>query len=1035
MYIPKILAENAGIYRWNSVGYTMPGIWHQFLTFIFSLTWCTNWRLGLSPDNIAISMNNLSAIFVLIFGVAIIFQIVSLIDDNKKEENNTKDKESKLKKWENSTIASYEIKHTKWIIMWWTLLLLRLTSGMWAFLVIVDNKTDLWVMAFSLLALLAWLIFIQQNNKTEKNKKDLLKYLIITWLIFGFAALAKITAFVDLALFGLLLVWLRFSPIASLGLWITIMWLVRKFNVLTSAVMITDTNATRLIIIWISLAVMWLILWLLKVWKRKLAWSNFVNLVVLWISFLLPFLIFKLPRTIISSTKTDSFSVSNSLKSTFLWINSEKGENINNYKSLLTQSSLINPNFYSSTTNYEVSDSQTNQKSFSECTKIWDIYSKDELNENLQEIIGWWGWEDLWRYIWYGRKEFNKISIIEYAPTWTGEKNTLNLFRALWPTMTWNTLAKNLTEDQAISVMNRWLWTDESNIIFESNLLYWLLKKIWPTSESCYWFNHDAKILCNNAEVINNFKIDDLRAIYENWIKNKNWEAWLLLKKAIDAYEKAKSEWKVSLFTNNSSIFHDEIVNLRQYYQSHSISSNEDSINIPYRYLVPLNISFNWSLQNLSSYYTDIWFIWIIIYILLIISLPCAIIKKDKILTCFSLTTIIWRWIWWIIWSAILRYWTVLISWSFITLILFTERLFNNKFLKILPKILWIVIWLAFLTQIIFNFLRINSQWAFSIFVWYKWNEGKQQVISVNDNWEFNIKQKTKYWYSWKLAFNTQFAHYNPIINALANRKNEDWIIIAGTYIQYFLWNQWNIKSDWMLDNFRKKTSDWDLCKTYRRLRDDNTRYLIIDPNIWTVTMWEGNETLFYRFFGKLDNNKTKIEVDWTIITLIRLADAWYLKLINTNNIWSKYAFIIDNETLRNQFGWNLMDDDVTLTRSKMAVFQYFNSNSIFQIISNIFISRLTENPEAWIEDLANIYWLEVNSKNIAESASKFINWKITQKDIEKLNQDERSILMNYLNLKIMQKQNPNSFEDTINNILINNLFYNWSQIIALELN
>lgn len=238
-----------------------------------------------------------------------------------------------------------------------------------------------------------------------------------------------------------------------------------------------------------------------------------------------------------------------------------------------------------------------------------------------------------------------------------------------------------------------------------------------------------------------------------------------------------------------------------------------------------------------------------------------------------------------------------------------------------------------------------------------------------------------------------------------------------------------------MLDNFRKKTSDWDLCKTYRRLRDDNTRYLIIDPNIWTVTMWEGNETLFYRFFGKLDNNKTKIEVDWTIITLIRLADAWYLKLINTNNIWSKYAFIIDNETLRNQFGWNLMDDDVTLTRSKMAVFQYFNSNSIFQIISNIFISRLTENPEAWIEDLANIYWLEVNSKNIAESASKFINWKITQKDIEKLNQDERSILMNYLNLKIMQKQNPNSFEDTINNILINNLFYNWSQIIALELN
>jgi hypothetical protein len=42
------------------------------------------------------------------------------------------------------------------------------------------------------------------------------------------------------------------------------------------------------------------------------------------------------------------------------------------------------------------------------------------------------------------------------------------------------------------------------------------MKKLWPTNEKCYGFNHDAKVLCENATVIDSFKIDDLRAIYEN---------------------------------------------------------------------------------------------------------------------------------------------------------------------------------------------------------------------------------------------------------------------------------------------------------------------------------------------------------------------------------------------------------------------------------------------------------------------------------------------------------------------------------------
>ena len=163
MYTPKILAENAGIYRWNTVANSMPWFWHQFLTFIFSLTGCTNGWFGLSPDNIAVSMNNISASLVLIFWIAIIFQIFSLIN-NKKEK--IEEEKTELKKWDKNMIEA-EIGNWNWISMWWYILLLRLTSGMWAFLVIVDNKTDLWVMALSLLALLAGLIFLQNRKDSD----------------------------------------------------------------------------------------------------------------------------------------------------------------------------------------------------------------------------------------------------------------------------------------------------------------------------------------------------------------------------------------------------------------------------------------------------------------------------------------------------------------------------------------------------------------------------------------------------------------------------------------------------------------------------------------------------------------------------------------------------------------------------------------------------------------------------------------------------------------------------------------------------
>ena len=1004
MYIPKILAENAGIYRWNYVANNMPWLWHQFLTFVFSLTGCTNGWLGLSPDNIAISMNNISAFLVLIFWIAIIFQIFTLI--NKKEEEEDDDKKSNLKKWKN-TITDTWISNWNWITIWWYFLLLWLTGWMWAFLVIVDNKTDLWVMALSLLALLAGLIFLQNRNSSS-DKKEILKYVIIAWLFFGFAALAKVTAFIDFALFGLLLIWLRFSPVMSLWLWVMIMWLARKFNVLTSSVMLTDQNAIWFIIIWWIITIVWLVLFVLK-WKDF--WKKFRDLFILGICFLIPLVILKLPRTTISQMRINSYSFWNSLKSVFLSMDTVNNKEEDNKKLLAQNTSLYSSVVDSGIVDANVSDSSTSQESFAQCKKAWKIYSDEELNENLQEIIGWQWWEDFGRYIWYGWKEFNKVHLLNVDKD-MGDKNRFKFFKSLWPKSSECTWSK-----------------DGKNTVCENNLAYGIMKLFWPTSETCYGFNHDAKVLCNNADAIDNFKIDNLRWIYDNWIKDKDWEAWLLLKEAIDAYDKAQSERKI--WYSNYDLFYSEIVNLRQYYQAHSILSTDDAIYIPYRYLVPLNISFNWSLQNLSSYYTDIGFFWVIIYIFLLIALPYAIVKKDKFLTSIVLTTLIWRWIWWIIWSSILWYGTVLISWTMISIVLFWDKILRkdeNDYYNYASWVLIILIWIIFWLQIIFNFLRISSQWANSVFVRYKWNVGNEQLIDEN----LDPTIKIKHWYSWKDIFNLQFSQYTPIIHALAGRKNEDWIIIAWTYIQYFLWNQWNIKSDSMLLNFWRNTSDWDLCKTYRRLKNENTRYLIIDPNIGTVTMWEWNETLFYRFFGKLNSIKTRIDKDGTITTLIRLYKAGYLKLLSTNNLWSKYAFTLDDNTIKNYF-WNyLSDEELILTRWKMAVLQYFDdAESIFWNIYEIFISRIMNDTKLWIEDMASIYWLEINSQKVANVAYNYLNWRAGKWAAKDLTQNERNVLLSYINAYFMIKDWDVS---GIQSLLLNSVTWG-SQIIALELN
>lgn len=152
-------------------------------------------------------------------------------------------------------------------------------------------------------------------------------------------------------------------------------------------------------------------------------------------------------------------------------------------------------------------------------------------------------------------------------------------------------------------------------------------------------------------------------------------------------------------------------------------------------------------------------------------------------------------------------------------------------------------------------------------------------------------------------------------------------MLIAGTYIQYFLKNQKNLRMDGMLTWLREEMSDFNSCRSYQRLKNEHLKYLVIDPNIGTVgRVGEGNETLFHRFFARLSADEKRIETHGTITMLIKMAQEGYLNLIYTNNIGAKYAFDLSDEELIAVFG-NQSKEDLVLLRSKMAVAKFFHTD------------------------------------------------------------------------------------------------------------
>ncbi len=824
------------------------------------------------------------------------------------------------------------------------LLLLWLTSGMWAFLVFVDNKTDLWVMAITMLWMLSWFIFLNyEKNHKNKQKTNTLKYIIISWIFFALAAMSKQTAFIDIALFWLILVSLRINNIIAIGLGVIITGITGILQIANAKDIINPETGKQIVIAWIIITIIGIIQWYIQKHFKNIK-KNILNIWIWAISIVITLIIFKWTHILYSQMQKGDFSIGTFTKSLLLATNSVEN---------LDKQTIIDQD-------------QKENLSPEECKII--NFSEEELNKNLQKAVVWN--EDVWRYVWYGRKEFTKT--------------------------------KGL------------------------NIGYWLLRLMYPKDNTCYWLNKDAKILCNNSDLVLSFNLEWLKWLLDEL--NPKSKSYGIVEKAISNAEK---KWQVASIIE----YRDEALSIKQYYENHAIRTENGKIFIPYRYIIPLNISFNRSLQNLSSYYTDIWFIRLFTMVFIVLGLLYWYIKNNKTLISISSIWILWRAIWWIIGWWILWYGLWLVIWTILSSIIYINELIHDSkkesdknllyFFLIIFAIRWII-------QIFFNFIRISSQGTGGPFSWYKMNTGKSMELDEN------LQQKTSIVnsYTRKDVFDLQFPYYNKFIEQVKWRKDTDGVLIAWTYIQYFLHNQKNIVSDGMVGWLREDMSDNDSCKSSIRLKKKNIKYIVIDPNIWTVGMGEGNETLFHRFFAKLDSNQ-KIESHGAISMLIKMNQDWFIKLINTNNLWTKYALILDDNKFKEYFWSEISDEEIILLRSKLAVARYFQDvNNYVNFISKIFIERI--DTKEVIGDIADVYGKVIDENKVTTAATTLLEaWSVTpqllQSITKAMNQDERIILSQYLWIVNLKKSNSEKLPEIVNSMLSQSLWWG-SQIIALEI-
>lgn len=351
---------------------------------------------------------------------------------------------------------------------------------------------------------------------------------------------------------------------------------------------------------------------------------------------------------------------------------------------------------------------------------------------------------------------------------------------------------------------------------------------------------------------------------------------------------------------------------------------------------------------------------------------------------------------------------------------------------KIMFYVMITILWIWVVLQFFFNWIRISSQWA-----WWPFGRYKSNVWKVTEFDELLQQKETiKYNYGWKDVFDLQFGHYNKFMDAVKDREDSDGVLIAGTYLPYFLKNQVNIRNDGMLDRLWEKTSDNNSCKSYQRIKNANLRYLVIDPNIATVVMWEGNESLFNKFFAKRDSVTGKIRDHGSITMLAKMYQDGFIKLYYSNNLGAKYAFTLSDEELKTIYP---EESDVLFLRAKLSVARFFPDSAILiNWIATVFTDRITNGQ--WIWDLADVLWKTIYESKVMDVASLLLENPSSYEQVEAIKQktisftqDERFVLAQYLWLYRALAAGDQQYQSYLQSIISQSLA-GGSQLIIFEL-
>ena len=937
MFYPKMWALNGG-YDWLAESIrTIPHLWYGFIAYWFSLFLPLGSVLMISPDTFAIQMNFWSGLLVLFFGLGVTSEVLAFI----------RERSDKLL----STSLEQSIFGVGWL--YW---LLWLSSGMGAFLVFVDNKTDLGVFALTLLAVYSGFVFIRAlYGSGGRWDRVWLISILSSWVFFALAVAAKPTALFEVVNFGLFMwfIWLGF--IGVVGVVLLIMWLLALLEFRWIRDYIPAALGNQLAYIGGALFGLGGVY---AAWKR--AW-RYLQVVLLWLwAFVVSLLVIKVPYEVAYKVMVDDdLSTRQIVERIFLSsTHTEEGDTAS--PSSLPAS--LQKNLYAQ------ADNEPNPVVAACTLESLGLQSADELYDELLEMRGDQYSEDVWRYVWFGWK------------WWTTD-------RGRWI-------------DPFLDPWRGFLFSEWCSLIS-------------PFAP----FDTTAVVLCETEELWRSDDVEDVISVREQVVDGHLVAGFL--DELIDLSDRELTGGLVGQRN-------DLVAALDNYMQDYSVRvevvDGVQRIYFPYKFLNVFNISFNWSLQNLSSYYTDIGIVWLLGIIFVIVALVYAILARLPILSALSTVTLFGWLLRWLIGGGILWYAIGIIWWTIITFIAFVRYLADDA-QKITRWLTWLflaVIVVIGLWQLALNFTRIASQGWQGAFLWYKSNVG------IREHYDTQLRRTTPVVSNFRSEdiFNLQFPHYHTIIDLAHERWSEDGMLIAGTYLWYFLDHQRYIKQDGFLWWLSQMVSDSDPCATYLRLRDNNMRYLVIDPNIGTVVQWWWNQTLFDRFFARLDTTDGSILQHGAISMLAKLAQEWYIRLVSTNNIGSYYAF-----SLSEQYFGDMSADQQVMTRARMAIPRFWWANNVH--ITNIeetAVSRIGNG--LFINELAQVMGKQVRADLLQELV---MSSNVREQDVEALTQDERAVLAQFIGLVQLANSQPDQLRNQLRN-LINQSIQSGSQIIVLEI-